>query len=194
MTEGELLAHYKRILGMVTPDGVAVVPAASDDIDAMLRSRLRAMYAAMLRKAPPELLPREDVHTLAETRYLDDTSCEIIFPERCLRPVSVSVAEWRLPLVRFVAPGSEEARTQTDPLTRATPSDPLAVEYHDRLIVYGVVRLPATPDFSRAGVEINPSLTKPRLTGLTMVRRPQEGIYEFDEELLASIDSGRWSI
>lgn len=131
-----------------------------------IEAEIDAWYSGLLRSAPVELLPVENLTIGTTLRRLASDIIEIRWPERGVRPVSLQFTSSPEPIVIFYSPESDMARLQRFPITRAGSELPVAVLAHGGLRVYGA--LPA-------GAQIEE---------LLMVARPEEGAYTLDPSLL----------
>lgn len=131
-----------------------------------IETEIEAWYADLLRSAPVELLPVENLTIGTEMRRLASDIIEIRWPERGVRPVSLQFTGGREPIVAFHSPESDIARLQRLPITRAGSESPVAVLGPGAVRVYGAM----------------PQSTQ--IEELLMVARPADGSFSLDPALL----------
>ena len=149
-----------------------ILPLFSTDVEdetgirASIEMEIEAWYADMLRKAPVELLPVENLVIESSVKRIDDDILEIKWPERGVRPVSLQFTNSKSVIRTFHSPGSDIARLQRYPITRAGADCPVAVAGTRSLRVYGAI--PKSADIEE----------------LMMVARPADGSFSLDPALL----------
>ncbi len=163
-TPGEMLQLWCARRGILP-----LFSADADDATGLrlsLEAEIEAWYGELLRSAPVELLPVENLTIGATMRRLAPDIVEIRWPDRGVRPVSLEFTNSPLLITAFHSPESDIARMQQYPITRAGAELPVAVVMTDRLRVYGALPLGAL------------------IEELRMVARPADGSFALDPSLL----------
>lgn len=171
MTEAELLAIWRRLLHFDPVRRECSVERADGiDVDDLLRLHLRAWYAQLLRTAPLDWLPVEDLR--AEVTLSADTEGVVtaLLPERCVRPVEWQLAGWAHGVTAFAAPDSAVAQRQLNVWTRGGTQQPVAVAHDDRLMLYSL-----------------PPGVSPVLLMARCVAAPDDGGYAMRHDALATL-------
>ncbi len=186
-TEEEMLAYWKRRLGLAATPGVSV-EADGNCLDRRLLDSIRAWYADLLLTAPRPLLPYEEMKEEAAGGYVNDNCVELLFPDRGARFVALKLKAWDEAVDFTYGRTSARAAMQRDPLTRATPDAPVIVEGDRRLFVHG---LPSglDPEEASAVAERTSPVHRPlpEIDYLIMVAAPADGSYMLDESLLRDL-------
>lgn len=170
----EIKQLWRRRLGLLIDDcGCAVTRHDGTSLDALITDRIRSWYATLLLTEDPALLPVRDLAAQVDTARRISSNCiEIELPEKGVRPLSVKLTDWPLPLSRFHTPDSPEALRQRSPRLQATPRHPLAVSTGHHLLLYGLESAKAfTSDSSPS---MAPDFALRQLEQLRMVAFPEE--------------------
>lgn len=205
LTKEEMAAEWRRRQGIVTDfGGAAVSVSPSPDYDALLDSNIRAWYERLLLTADTHLLPVEELKDEVKRVWQSGPGALTLeYPERGVRPVSVWMDGWAMPVAVFHSPLSARARLQEDALLRATPAAPVVVLNADRtLALWGALDVTPMPvpwltveDRAEAAMQaadvaepkpVAPALQR-RVVSLKMVARPADGSFTIDESLLNTI-------
>lgn len=141
-TEAALLEMMRLQMGIPSTDsGENLELEQSEDIDALLRLRLRAWYDEVLMQgdAPPPLL--EDLCAeITEATVNAQGILEFELPERCIRPVSLRLQGWDKALYDFPQESPVQNAVETTPMLQGDPALAWASLRHRR-----VQCSPATP-------------------------------------------------
>lgn len=162
-SRAEMLEDWKKRRGFYS--GIRSCDVEREDgvdLDGVLQREMDNWYGRLLREAPAEMLPVDDV---ADECMVDVDSrrvATITLPPRCVRPLEVRLSGWQSAVSHFAKPDSPEADAQRSEWTRGGVERPVVVEGARRLTAYSA---PATGD-----VKVE------RLMG---VCRPADGTYRF---------------
>lgn len=162
-SRAEMLEEWKKRRGFYS--GVRTCEVEREDgvdLDGVLQREMDNWYGRLLREAPAEMLPVEDVAGECETEVDSRRVVAITLPARCVRALDVRLEGWKSVVTRFAAPDSLEAEAQRSEWTQAGIERPVVVEGVRQLTAYSA---PATGDVKVA-----------RLRG---VCRPADGSYSF---------------
>ena len=177
MTENELLAIWRRVLHLDPVRRECTVERDDGiDVDGLLRIHLRAWYAHLLRTAPLDWLPVEDLRAEVALSVDAEGVVTALLPERCVRPVEWLLAGWAHGVTAFEPPESAVARRQLNAWTRGGVCQPVAVAHDDRLMLYSLpagvqpvlmmARCVAAPDDGRYALRHDALATLPKMDGL----------------------------
>lgn len=106
------------------------------DVDSLMKREIDAWYGRLLREAPTDMVPVEDLASTCFVKADSDGVAVVTLPERCVRPLSLRLPGWSRSVSRFVAADSEEALRQRNEWTRAGTECPVVVEGDRRLTAY----------------------------------------------------------
>lgn len=184
LTHPQMLDEWRRRLGYTTL-------ADTDPYDTLtlIASRIRAWYAHLLLTADARLLPIEEMKSeiTSVTPSPDGSSLTITLPERALRPLSLLLDCWTVPLTQFALPGSDIALRQQDPLLRATPDAPAAILNPDGTLTAFGISDPSDPAPAAAAPAVAPQL-RGRIASLRAVAHPlDDDTYTLHPSLLDTI-------
>lgn len=177
MTEAELLAIWRRLLHLDPVRRECTVERDDGiDVDDLMRIHLRRWYAQLLRTAPLEWLPVEDLSAEVAVSVDAEGVVTAVLPERCVRPVEWQLAGWAHGVTAFEPPESAVARRQLNAWTRGGTQQPVAVAHDDRLMLYSLppgvspvllmARCVAAPDGGGYALRHDALATLPRMAEL----------------------------
>ena len=137
LTKAEMLDEWKKRKGFYS--GVRSCDVEREDgvdLDGVLQREMDDWYNRMLREAPVEMLPIEDVasecHATVDTRR----AVTVELPARCVRVLALRLDCWAADVMHFSTPGSEEAEAQRSEWTQAGTERPVVVAGARRLVAY----------------------------------------------------------
>ena len=166
LADAQMLEEWKMRRGFYS--GVRSCDAEREDgmdLDGVLQREYRNWYARLLREAPVEMLPVEDV--AGECTASVDSRCvvTISLPGRCIRPLSVRLEGWQQAVSRFAEPDSAEADAQRSEWTQAGTERPVVVAGPHSLTAYSA-----------------PSADSVTVDCLLAVCEPVDGTFRFRED------------
>ncbi|MGM9842277.1 MAG: hypothetical protein ACI31D_08775 [Candidatus Limisoma sp.] len=163
-TEEEMLNQWKIRNGYVPlRRDCAVERGDGVDLDALLLRQIESAYARLLREAPVDCLPVEDVADECTTTVNDDLSVVIGLPERAVRFVEVRLEGWSRAVTQMTPADSPLAQLQTNRFLHGGPACPVCVEGVRSVTAYTAASADA------------------RLARVLAVARPADGGYALDE-------------
>ena len=163
-TEEEMLNEWK-IRNHYMPMRRDCVVERSDgvDLDALLLRQIETAYARLLREAPVDCLPVEDVADECATTVNDDLSVVIMLPERAARFVEVRLKGW------------------SRAVTRMTPADSALASLQENRFLHGGPACPVCVEGVRSVTAYTAPTADVRLDSVLAVARPADGGYALDE-------------
>lgn len=166
----EMLAIWKTACAMSPmPADDSAERIDSSESDLLMMFHIDGWYDRLLRTAPAELLPVEEIAPKVEPVMLRHGVVTLQLPENCVRVVSVMHQGWLRPACIVTDMRSTLARLQESHYTQNGPYRPVAL-VHD-----GTLELHST------------DCEKPALLSLRCVMRPDNGVYRLHESLLSTI-------
>lgn len=132
------------------------------DLDGVLQREMDDWYNKMLREAPSEMLPIENIAKECPATVDARRAVTVDLPARCVRALALRLDCWAADVTQFAAPGSDDAEAQRSEWTQAGTERPV--------VVAGVRRLTA---YSAAATD------KASIASLLAVCRPSDGTYRF---------------
>lgn len=106
------------------------------DLDAVLVREIEADYDRLLREAPTEWLPVNDIAENCPIEIADDLTAVMHLPANCYRVVEVKLPSWKHAVSRMETPDSETARRQQNEWLRGGINAPVCVAGNRRLYLY----------------------------------------------------------
>lgn len=106
------------------------------DLDAVLTREIEAAYDCLLREAPAEWLPVNDIAENCSVEIADDLTAVMHLPVNCYRVVEVKLPSWKHAVSHIVSPDSETARQQQNEWLRGGVNAPVCVAGNRRLYLY----------------------------------------------------------
>ncbi len=128
LTEAQMLEEWKKRRGFYA--GVRSCDVERDDgvdLDGVLQREYGNWYARLLREAPAEMLPIEDIAGECDLDIDDRLVATIALPYRCYRLLSLRLDGWQTSVERFADPNSDEATAQRSEWTQAGAERPVVV-------------------------------------------------------------------
>lgn len=140
------------------------------DLEAVALAEARIWYLTLLANGPLRWLRITEMADNATLAISDEGILTVTLPEKCVRPVDVTLHGWERPAV--VTPhDSPLARLQTNPFSCGGVARPVAVEHPGR----------------RLEIHSAPERATARLKSLRCVVDPGPETYVFHEEALATV-------
>lgn len=171
LSEKEMLDLWKLKTGfMQARNDCSVEREDSVDLDGKLMVDIRQWYANLLKTAPADWLPVEDVTDEIFTDTDVDGTITVTLPDNCVRPLAWHVEGWATDVAEFYEPNSVVGKQQTVEWLRGTESHPVAILTGVTLRLYSVA--------PGAGGAVDKALC---------VVKPTDGTYQFSEEALSTI-------
>ncbi len=171
LTEAQMLEEWKKRRGFYA--GVRSCDVERDDgvdLDGVLQREYGNWYAQLLREAPAEMLPIEDIAGECTASIDARHVATITLPDRAVRPLSLRLAGWQASVSQFSKPDSAEALAQRSEWTQAGSERPVVVAEPRWLTAY------SAPD-SDATIE-----------SLKAVCVPADGTYRFRADAWTCLD------
>lgn len=171
LSENEMLTLWKRQMHIdVLRRECSIERDDGINLDDMLLTHLRQWYANLLLTAPLHWVPVEDLRAYVQLSATADGVVTAFLPERCVRPVEWQLTGWQRSVTTFYDPDTTAARAQQSHWLRGCLSNPVAVKYDNRLMLYGIM----------AG-------TSPTLLQARCVALPDEGRYICHQDALSTL-------
>lgn len=147
-----------------------------------------AWYSRQLAEATPCFLPREEISEEVTARYITRNAARLSLPERCVRPLTLKMADWRHTVCEF-PPLTDYISAREE--IRALASTPFAPKAYLRpdgdLEAHGLEREPQLTSYYTSAFRATPGQTAvPSVSELSAVVRPADGSFIFDPALLES--------
>lgn len=143
-SRAEMLEEWKKRRGFYS--GVRTCEVEREDgvdLDGVLQREIDNWYGRLLREAPAEMLPVEDVAGECDVEVDSRRVVAITLPARCVRALDVRLEGWKSVVARFASSSSPEAEAQRSEWTQAGTERPVVVEGVRQLTAYSA---PATGD------------------------------------------------
>ena len=163
LTKAEMLEEWKKRKGFYS--GVRSCDVEREDgvdLDGVLQREMDDWYNKMLREAPSEMLPIENIAKECPATVDARRAVTVDLPARCVRVLALRLDCWAADVTQFAAPGSDDAEAQRSEWTQAGTERPVVVAGVRRLTAYSA----AAPD-------------KASIASLLAVCRPSDGTYRF---------------
>lgn len=106
------------------------------DLDAVLVREIETAYDRLLREAPAEWLPVNDIAENCSIEIADNLTAVMHLPANCYRVVEVKLPSWKHAVSRMESPDSETARQQQNEWLRGSINNPVCVIGNRRLYLY----------------------------------------------------------
>lgn len=167
-SEEQMMRIWRIRAGMLVADcGCVVGRSDGFDVEELLRTDLRRWYAGLLRHAPADLLPIENLSSEAELIIGDNYCARIELPERGVRVLGLSIEGMDREIVDFHRPGSYYDLVYKSETARKYATEPVAVVSGRTIDLLGY----------KGG----------ELKSLRMVAVPADGKFRFDDSLLPAL-------
>lgn len=106
------------------------------DLEAILVREIEAAYDRLLREAPTEWLPVNDIAENCPIEIADDLTAVMHLPANCYRVVEVKLPSWKHAVSRMENPDSETALRQQNEWLRGGINAPVCVAGNRRLYLF----------------------------------------------------------
>lgn len=184
-TEKEMLELRLLHSGLAPSPGLTGIKDYTRLTEIML-PEIRAWYADLLLHADPAFLPTEEISDETEARYLSRNAAILTLPDRCVRPVSLLMAEWKFSVFHFPPIDFATSAIECVRSICSTPFTPHAYMRPDgSLEAHGLDKDTELTSYYTSPVKATAGKTPvPTIRELTAVIRPADGSYIFDPILL----------
>ena len=128
LTKAEMLEEWKKRKGFYS--GVRLCDVEREDgvdLDGVLQREMDDWYNKMLREAPSEMLPIENIAKECLATVDARRAVTVDLPARCVRVLALRLDCWAADVTQFAAPGSEDAEAQRSEWTQAGTERPVVV-------------------------------------------------------------------
>lgn len=128
LTEAQMLEEWKKRRGFYA--GIRSCDVERDDgvdLDGVLQREYGNWYARLLREAPAEMLPIEDIAGECTVGIDARRVATITLPYRAIRPLSLRLDGWQTSIEQFCNPDSDEALAQRSEWTQAGSERPVVM-------------------------------------------------------------------
>ena len=113
LTKAEMLEEWKKRKGFYS--GVRSCDVEREDgvdLDGVLQREMDDWYNKMLREAPSEMLPIENIAKDCPATVDARRAVTVDLPARCVRALALRLDCWAADVTQFAAPGSDDAEAQ----------------------------------------------------------------------------------
>lgn len=165
LTKAEMLEEWKKRKGFYS--GVRSCDVEREDgvdLDGVLQREMDDWYNKMLREAPSEMLPIENIAKECPATVDARRAVTVDLPARCVRVLALRLDCWAADVTQFSAPGSDDAEAQRSEWTQAGTERPVVVAGVRRLTAYSAA---ATDKASIASLLAVCRPSAPTASGLT---------------------------
>lgn len=128
LTEAQMLEEWKKRRGFYA--GVRSCDVERDDgvdLDGVLQREYSNWYAQLLREAPAEMLPIEDITSECTIDIDARRVATVTLPYRAIRPLSLRLDGWQASIEQFCDSDSDEALAQRSEWTQAGSERPVVI-------------------------------------------------------------------